>query len=296
VQDQVDAGYDGAVSVRRLPAAGHHDGHAGGRHRAAGATGSRRPAIIAGAVVVIAVACVVAWLWRSETGRPADRVDAAPDRPVPAAAKAWMRTELPTNSRLLTDGVAAPVGYPSSSLLDARNWHDFDYLLTTLTGSPSPDAAVAPIWPSSTPVAVFDGLQVRHIAEEAAGKPFNPADDLAQRQRAGAALLSNPRIDVSLDARQALEAGLLDMRVAAVLSGLASQIKFGLQDVTPVPAEAAAGTPVRSITIYPTDTGRAMRNVDAFDAALKPDRAVVGEYGSIAMHWPLSFSPIPSVT
>jgi hypothetical protein len=206
-----------------------------------------------------------------------------------------MRAELPTSSRLLTDGVAAPVGYPSSSLPNAENWHDFDYLLTTQTSSPSPDAAVAPVWPSSTPVAVFDGLQVRHIAPEAAGERFNPGDDLAQRQRAGAALLKNPNIDVSTDARPSIEAGELDMRVTAVLSGLSSQVKFALQGVTPVPAEAAVGTPVRAITIYPHDTVRAMKNIDAFDSALKPDAAVVGEYGSITLHWPLSFSPIPSV-
>lgn len=106
----------------------------------------------------------------------------------------------------------------------------------------------------STPVAIFDGLQVRHIAGDGQGKQsLDPAAELAKRTRAGEALLKNPHIDVSDAARPVLADGGLDLRAAAVLSGLSSQINVALHDLTPVPVEAAAGTPIRAITLYTVD-------------------------------------------
>jgi hypothetical protein len=287
---------DGGVGrVRHLRVVGDYHRPTSGRHRIA-APESRRPKIVVGAVVLLALVGTVVWLTVAHFNRPASPNPVAALEPsAPAEATTWMHENLPTNSRLLTDGVAAPLGYPSSSLPNAQNWHDFDYLLTTQTATPSPDSIVAPAWQSSTPVAVFKGLQVRHIAAESGRQPFNPADDLAQRTQAGAALLKNPHLDVLPGARTPLERGELDLRVAAVLSGLSSQVRFSLQDVAPVPVEAAAGTPVRAITIYPDDIAKAIQDIEAFDPALKPDRIVVGEYGALSLHWPLSFAPIPSV-
>jgi hypothetical protein len=168
--------------------------------------------------------------------------------------------------------------------------------MTTQTGTPSPNALVAPLWPLSTPEAIFDGLQVRHIASDAPGQPpLNPTAELAKRRQAGEALLRNPHLEVSDAARPVLENGGLDLRAAAVLSGLSSQFNLALHDLTPVPVEAAAGTPVRAITVYTADAAWAIRNINAFDPALKPEIVVVGEYGSIGLRWPLNFAPIPSV-
>jgi hypothetical protein len=290
-------GGEGRGRKSRARAGIHHDPGAG-RHRAAAPSKSRLPRI---GLVLLLAACVVgtvSWFFASHTVQPATpRSISAPAPPAPKDADDWMRANLPTSSRLLTDGTAAPVGYPTSSMSEAQNWRDFDYLLTTQTGAPLPDAAAAPVWPWSTPVALFDGLQVRHIASDE-GPDATPVDtnaDLADRKRAGEALLLNPHLNVSAAARSELEKGNVDLRVGAVLSGLSSQFDLALQDVTPVPVEASAGTPARQVTIYTPDTGRAMRNLNAFDPALKPDRIVVGEFGAIGLHWPLSFSPIPSV-
>ena len=291
--DSVVGGEDGG----RFNSRAHHD-PVGGRHRAATPTRSRLPHI--GFVLLLAVGAIgtLSWFFAAHSDQPtASRSASAPQPAVPNDADDWIRANLPTGSRLLTDGAAAPAGYPTSSLSEAQNWRDFDYLLTTQTKTPGPDAAAAPVWPLSTPVAIFDGLQVRHVASDGAAEaaPVDPGADLADRKRAGTALLQNPHLNVSAAAQRELEQGNVDLRVGAVLSGLASQFDLALQDVTPVPVEASAGTPARQITIYTTDTARALRNIEAFDDALKPDRVDVGEFGAISLHWPLSFSPIPSV-
>jgi hypothetical protein len=288
---------DGGVSrVPHLRLVEDDDRRASGRHRVA-VPESRFPKIGIGLMALAALVGIIFWLTVAPSDRPAPPNQVAALQPsAPAAAIDWMRENLPTSSRVLTDGVAAPVGYPSSPLSNAKNWHDFDYLLTTATRTPPADSTVSPVWQSSTPVALFDGLQVRHIAAAETGKqPFTPADDLAQRVQAGAALLHNQHLDVLPGARPAVQRGELDLRVAAVLSGLAAQVSFSLQDVTPVPVEAAAGTPVRAITIYPDNIPKAIQDIEAFDPALKPDRIVVGEYGALTLDWPLSFAPIPAV-
>jgi hypothetical protein len=293
--DAVVAGGGGPNRAWHLHSA-RPEGPGNGRHRVAEPKPLyRRPLVLSLFAVGVIAAMGVLTVSRADSPpTPASRITAL--RPAPRAADDWVRANLPSNSRLLTDGVATPPGYPTSSLSEARDWHAFDYLITTQTGTPSPDALVAPLWPVSTPAALFDGLQVRHIASDAPGQPpLDTTAELAKRVQAGEALLQNPHIQVSDAARPVLENGGLDMRAAAVLSGLSSQVHLALHELTPVPVEAAAGTPIRAITVYTADAAWAIRNIDAFDPALRPEIVVVGEYGSIGLRWPLSFTPIPSV-
>jgi hypothetical protein len=293
--DALVAGGGGPDRAWRLHSTGP-DERESGRHRVAEPKPVYRRPLFLSLFAVAAIAVIGVMTVSRADSPPAPTSKSTALRPAPREADDWVRANLPSNSRLLTDGVATPPGYPTSSLSEARDWHAFDYLLTTQTGTPSPNALVAPVWPLSTPVAIFDGLQVRHIASGATGQPpLDSTAELTKRVEAGEALLQNPHLQVSEAARPVLENGGLDLRAAAVLSGLSSQVHLALHDLTPVPFEAAAGTPMRAITVYTADTAWAIRNIDAFDPALRPEIVVVGEYGSIGLRWPLDFSPIPSV-
>jgi hypothetical protein len=260
--------------------------------------GRERWSLLALALLVVAGGIAAAvWVTVPNSNRTIAPPTATPAaQPLAVDAAAWIRTNLPTNSRLLTDGVVAPGGYPTASLGAAESWRDFDYLLTTHADAPSPDAAAAPVLQSSLAAAIFDGLQVRRIVAGASGDVESSRQaDLDARLRAGAALAQNPNVEVLPGASPALSRGLLDLRAASVISGLAAQMDLTLDAVNTIAPEARAGVPARALTIYTTDPVQTTRLLIGFDAALRPDRVDVGEGGAVNLHWPLSFDPVPAV-
>lgn len=267
-----------------------------GRHRASERPRRHRGPFAVGAVASVCVLAAVGWfaVARPEPAPASDPVVAA--TPCAPEASAWIRANVPTSSKLLTDGCAPPPGYPTSAITRAQDWRDFDYLLTTHTGAPEGDAVASPVLTSSLAVAVFDGVQVRRIVASEPGDPPPSRDaDLDARLRAGRDLLRNPLITVSAIAQPVISRGELDLRAAAVLSALAGQLNVTLQDVTSVAAEAAAGVPARAVTIYTTDPARTLRMLAAFDPALRPGQTSTRENGAIALLWNLSTAPTPTV-
>jgi hypothetical protein len=271
-----------------------------GRHRVSDrVVFSRRASQIAVLIVAGAGLCgCVLWLAVADTSaasRPGSRSAIAPPD---SAAADWIRTNLPLDVRFLTDGPAAPAGYSAVSVASAvANWRNYGYLMTASTTAPSPREAVAVVWRFSTAVAVFESMQVRRIM------PMSTPDqirrdrdaDRADRLRAGDALQKNAAVTLSPHAKAILANGELDLRAAAVVSALAGQLPVMLNDIGVVSAEAAAGMPARSITIYTSDPTRAIRLLGGVAPPLAPDAVNIGENGAVALRWPLSVTPIPSI-
>lgn len=271
-----------------------------GRHRASDAAPVPSMPRLALLAVAVAVVALVAWLATTQVHRSSggNSASASTQRSLNDAADTWVRDNVPIRSRLLTDGLAAPAGYHTGTLVtDGQDWRQFDYLITAQTKTPLADAPITTVWQSSTPAAVFDGAQVRRILLVPPEQIQRDRDaDRTDRAKAGAALLRNPNVVASPDARVVLENGQLDLRAATVLTGIASQTHINLADVTVAGPEAAAGVPARSITVYATDPSRVSRLLGGFTAVFQPDQVSVGENGAIRLHWPLSFTPIPSVS
>jgi hypothetical protein len=243
-------------------------------------------------VLVVGVVGCLGWLAFAHINRlvPGAALRQSSDSPV----MAWILDNLPQDTRLLTDGPAPPVGYPSASWAAAgKRWHDFDYFLTNTTDPAAPDPTRAAVWQSSIAAAVFDNVQVRQIVENPDEIRQTREADRADRLQAGAALLQNPGIDPSPEAKTVLAYGGLDLRAATTLAALAGRLQVRLDDIGMVAAEAAAGVPARAIIIHTSDSAEAARIFGGLTAAFRPDRVTGAANGAVRVHWPLSLAPVP---
>jgi hypothetical protein len=286
------AGLDGA---RSLPAPSH-----AGRHRR-GEPDSRRTrsrifAGIAGAAVAVA-AVTASIAWAADKGdQPKADVSASPAA-VDSDAAEWIRSALPEDAKLLTNGVAAPPGNRSSSIdRPDQDWHDFDYLLTAPGTDPPLDASVSGVWQASVPVAIFPTVQVRRIVRTPLPETLKTREaDRADRLVAGTALLSNARVVASPEAQERLTNGGLDLRAAATLTALAGSMTVDVVDVEDVKAEALAGMPARAMTIHVVDASQGNVVISGMTAAFRPDQVIPTPDGTFRLHWPLRIAPLPSV-
>jgi len=172
--------------------------------------------------------------------------------PTGQAAVSWVRANLSASARVLGEGpvvaALAAAGFPAESIATTgANWRDFNYVITSSAAN-----ALGPARQSSSPVAVFAGLEVRQIVtHDLVGLlQARLADraDRADRLMAGAALLRNPALASAAQPKTVLVDGDLDMRPAAVLVALGAQARVDLDAIDVVPAEAAAALPARSIS------------------------------------------------
>jgi hypothetical protein len=270
-----------------------------GRHRASGTPERRILRTALPLLAGLAVVGHVGWLAFTHTS-------AAP-RSYPAGTRTqqqsgtavadWIRANLPPGIHLLADGFDPPAGYQSVALTTAgANWKNYSYFVTS-TASPPVGSALATVWKSSTPVALFDDVQVRYVL------PLTPPDEIqrnhyldrVERLRAGAALQDDAHLTSSRAAKDILATGQLDLRADAVITALVKQAPVVLNKITVVAPEAAAGMPARAVTIYSSDPAGVTRALSGVSAALAPDQVTVGENGALDLHWPLSVTPTPTV-
>lgn len=227
--------------------AGHHGP---GRHEARSPR-SRRLGLLAVAVAVATAAWLVVVTEHGNGPEPAAGT-AAVLAPTGQAAVSWVRANLSASARVLGEGpvvaALAAAGFPAESIATTgANWRDFNYVITSSAAN-----ALGPARQSSSPVAVFAGLEVRQIVtHDLVGLlQARLADraDRADRLMAGAALLRNPALASAAQPKTVLVDGDLDMRPAAVLVALGAQARVDLDAIDVVPAEAAAALPARSIS------------------------------------------------
>ena len=205
---------------------------------------------------------------------------------------------MPAGTHLLADGFDPPAGYQPVPLETAgSNWKNYRYLVTSTTSDVLADSALAPVWKSSTPVAIFSDVEVRYVLARTSPDEIRRNHDIdrIERLQAGAALQENPHLMSSPSAKDILAAGQLDLRAAAVLTALVMQVPFALNEIVVVAPEAAAEMPARSITLYSSDPAGFTRALSGVVTPMAPDQVTVGENGAIALHWPLSVTPMPSV-
>jgi hypothetical protein len=271
-----------------------------GRHRAS--ANSRRRIVAIAVTVLVGLALLVhaGWLVFTHTS--------AASRPYPpfertqrhsaVAADDWIRANVPAGTHLLADGFDPPAGYQPVTLETAgSNWKNYRYLVTSSTSAPLADSALATVWKSSTPVAIFSDVEVRYVLARTSPDDIRRNHDLdrVERLQAGAALQQNQHLILSPGANDILAAGQLDLRAAAVLTALVMQVPFALNEIVVVAPEAAAEMPARSITIYSSDPAGFTRALGGVVTSMAPDQVTVGENGAIGLHWPLSVTPMPSV-
>ena len=144
---------------------------------------------------------------------------------------------------------------------------------------------------------IFSDGEVRYLLPQTPPGEIlrNHEVDRVERLQAGAALQQNPHLMSSPAARDILAAGQLDLRAAAVLTAIVTQVPFALNEIVVIAPEAAAEMPARSITIYSADPAGFTRALSGVAPALAPDQVSIGENGAIDLHWPISVTPMPSV-
>lgn len=268
-----------------------------GRHRRADLPTRLRGVLLVagGALALIVVAASIGWLptTRDDTGAVASTALPAIE---PKAAD-WIRSNLPADARLLTDGQTAPNDYSAQRLGEsAQAWDTFDYLLTSSDLNPPADAPVTPVWHSSLPVAVFSAVQVRRILSGGPAEMLRTREaDRADRLTAGRALLENPRVMSSPQAQAVLVQGGLDLRAAATLTALAGALNVYLAEIDVVAAEAAADMPSRAMAVEVSDAVKAQLVLGGLTAPFRPDRVDTTTANGLRLHWPLNFAPLPSV-
>jgi hypothetical protein len=278
----------------------HGDLPLAGRHRASGASERSIFRIALPLLAGLAVVGHVGWLAFTHTSAAprSHPADTRTQQHSGAAVADWIRANLPAGIHLLADGFDPPAGYQSVALATAgANWKNYSYFVTSRTSDPSVGSASATVWKSSTPVAVFDDVQVRYVL------PLTPPDeiqrnhyvDLVDRLRAGTALQDNAHLTASRAAKDILATGQLDLRAAAVITALVNQAPLVLNKIIVVAPEAAAGMPARAVTIYSSDPAGVTRALSGVSVALAPDQVTVGENGALDLHWPLSVTPKQTV-
>jgi hypothetical protein len=247
---------------------------------------------------VIAAAGVVAAATWMTTARHQSSADASISVPAADADAAdWIRANLAGDVKFLTNGHFAPVGYPSSSIdKPDQDWHSFDYLLTAPGADAPLDAAMAQVWQSSVPVAIFPTVQVRRILQTPLTETLRTREaDRADRLMAGTALLSNSNVTASPQAQAELASGGVDLRAAATLTALAGALPVYVANVEDVKAEAAAGLPARAMTVQVSDAAKANIVISGMTAAFRAEQITGTPDGTFRLHWPLRFAPLPSV-
>lgn len=271
-----------------------------GRHRASAKSRRRVIGIAVTLLVGLALVGHMGWLVFTHSSAAPRQYPAftRTQRHAAAAADDWIRANLPTGIRLLADGFDPPAGYPPVLLATAgANWSNYTYLVTSTKADPPAGSALATVWKSSTPVAIFSDVEVRCVLPLTSPAEIRRNHDIdrIERLQAGAALQENPHLMSSPAAKDILATGQLDLRAAAVLTALVTQVPFALNEIVVVAPEAAAEMPARFITVYSSDPAGFTRALSGVTPALAPDQVTVGENGAIELHWPISVTPMPSV-
>ncbi|WP_381795723.1 hypothetical protein [Streptomyces niveus] len=226
---------------------------------------SRRPLVLAIVVAGVALGTVAVLLavTRSDGNSTAGQNSSAevPGEPSGGASPAvreelarWAREHIGTGQVIACDtavcGSLTAAGFPDSSLVRVKESADelqsADVVVLTTTLRTRLGTAVDQVT-APRPFAVFGGAAgggLFAVAHE--GRPAYAARagaELAERRDAGAALLANESLTFSGPARALLRAGLVDMRVCALLAALGGEHTLGISsfgDAAPGAADAVA--------------------------------------------------------
>jgi hypothetical protein len=259
------AGIERGVLARSRPAA-PPAGASAQEHGAAGRfVPQLAPALLIGVLAVV---------WAANLAQLPDATEPAPA----AAARAWLRDNVPATDRIHADPRTRV------ALVPADEWSRVSTgggatpaWWVTAPGDPTPATSglVAEFGAGGAP----DRLEIR----AALGTTPDPARELTARQAAGAMLTMSPQLRADPAVLDQLRAGRVDPCAMTTLAGLLSRQRIQLLGLPPVPGETATDRPLRQLLLAPDgpppegvpDTGpdtarRAI--VDYFEAQLAPFR------------------------
>jgi hypothetical protein len=267
-----------AGSPGRRAGPAEHD-HAGPEHGPAGRfVPQLAPALLIGVLAVV---------WAANLAQ----LPEATAPPPAAAARAWLRDNVPAADVIRTDArtrVALVPGTEAWSRVSTGSPDDTGDATSApawwvsapggpapATAAPATAALVAEFGPSGAP----DRLEIRGALPTLP----NPARELTARRAAGAMLTMSSQLRADPGVLDQMRAGRVDPCAMTALAGLLSRQRIRLVDLPPVSGEAAADRPLRQLLLVPDgpppegvpDTGpdaarRAV--VDFFDAQLAPFR------------------------
>jgi hypothetical protein len=181
---------------------------------------------------------------------------------------------------------------------DPAAWRSADYILETprLRADASTSSPLRAALDSEAPVAKFgrgaDQVVAARLLPD--GQTAEAAADVTDRRTAGSQLLENPRVHISAAARNAFGSGMVDLRAATLLALMAQNGDVTVRAVERVPAEDAAGLPVRQLVLSFADPSAVADVLARLPASYRPS-AVTGSNSSCRLTWPVQVPPLTSV-
>ncbi len=276
---------------------------------AATAAGSRRPlwvAIAAVLALVVAGAVVLATHHsghRTTATRPTTPVPSTPPKPTAAqlSLEAWAKANLSTDAVIVADPTTAQAlgsaGFTravADTALAGVNWRGVDYVVT---GSPAATVSAVrnTLQDSSAVVAVFGTgtarMSVRQVFSGGTAQLLaRERVDRVSRLQAGRELSVNRSLTFAAPVRAVVTKGALDLRAATVLTLLAQQGGVYVRSAPIDPAEAAAGLPVRTITVKAADAQAAADILQNLPVAYHPASVVVVAQGTYQITWAVAIA------
>ena len=265
------------------------------------------------AVVAVVAACAAAVLVAVGAGLYITTRGSSPHRAPPPGlvavntpvrqAEAWIKANLSRDAPLSAEAsVAAALGRDGFSAAHAfpavGPWYADRFLVSSpaIRTDVTLGLAASAARISSVPVAVFGPVagrvEVRLIvAGSASGLEARMARDVHDRLGAGRALLANPRVTTDPGPHAVLRGGRLDMRAATVLALLATNADIHVTRLALDKPEAAAGRPVRTVTLSLRNTSALAQVLRMLPHAYAPSGVSAPVGGSCELTWSVGLAP-----
>jgi hypothetical protein len=198
-------------------------------------------------------------------------------------------TDEATAQRLLGAGRAAVQTDPAA-------WRSADYVVETprLRAEASTSSPLRAALDSEAPVAKFGRGGDQVVVARLLPDGQTAEADVTDRRTAGSQLLQNPHVQISAAARGAFASGVVDLRAATLLALMAQNGDVTVRAVERVPAEDAAGLPVRQLVLSFADPSAVADVLARLPASYRPS-AVTGSNTSCRLTWPVQVPPLTSV-
>jgi hypothetical protein len=273
----------------------------------------RRTVAVLTLVLAAAAALVVVLLIRASSGNgtpTAHGSSSSASRPRPvrtespvAQAASWVVEDLPSSAPVFTDQATA------RRLLDAGRaavqtdpsaWRSADYVLDTppLRAEARSSKELRAALASEVPAARFGSGNGRVIVARLL--PGGSADafaavrsDAADRAAADAELLRNGRVRIAQQARSAFRSGAVDLRAATLIAMVAQSQDVRVMGVARVPAEDAAGLPIRRLSLSFRNRSALADALAVLPAGYRPE-SVTGS-SVVRVTWAVQLPPLLSV-
>jgi hypothetical protein len=211
----------------------------------------------------------------SRSGAPAG-TGLSTEAAVRESTAAWVATQVSRGVKVSCDQAMCQAlkahGLPAASLLTLKSGHPdpprsglmiVTTVVSSMIGSRSV-AADAPVTLASFGAGSLK-ISVRVIAPQGAAAYSSALrSDLAARKASAAGLLQNQRIKMGPEARQQLQAGMVDSRLMLTIANLASQQPVSVVEFSDLAQGASSGVPYRCADLAVSSAAAQLRSISGF--------------------------------